>query len=119
MAKKNKAALTTFSESDKIIRGSYANQHELNKAIERFLDREPNPDDENEMEIEIEDGGMEDASQFTDEEKIFISKYTGAGGLAKKGASGKGLLYEYYTPDKVVKKMWALVQKYGYVSGPI
>lgn len=105
MAKKIKKGsvekTTEFSESEKIIHAAYKNQHELNQAIEKLLN------------LRVE------SQEFSDEEKIFLNKYSGAGGLAKKGASGKGLLYEYYTPDEVVRKMWALAQKYGYTAGPI
>lgn len=48
-----------------------------------------------------------------------IQQYTGAGGLAKAGASGRGLLYEYYTPYPVVEAMWSLVYRYGFKGGRI
>lgn len=53
-------------------------------------------------------------NQFTPEEIIFISRYTGMGNLQEFGAEGKGLFYEFYTPDEIVQKMWALAFKYGY-----
>ncbi len=104
MAKKKvkpAAMPTEYSESEKIIHGDYKDQHALNVAIERLIDMKG------------------DGREYSDEEKLFLNRYSGAGGLAKKGASGKGLLYEYYTPDELVKKMWALAQKYGYSIGPI
>lgn len=48
-----------------------------------------------------------------------IQEYTGAGGLAKQGATGRGLLYEYYTPYPIVEAMWALAYKYGFKGGKI
>lgn len=78
------------------------NQHELNKAIEQFI-------------AEKDESG----TGYTEEDKQYIAKYSGAGGLAKKGASGKGLLYEYFTDDAIVQKMWGLAFKYGYNGGAV
>lgn len=91
----------TFKKGGVLETVNYKNQYELNRAVEKLID---------------EKGESRD---YTDEEKLFLNKYTGSGGLAKKGASGKGLLYEYYTPDPIIQKMWALAQKYGYSGGPI
>ncbi len=96
-----KRQTTVGSLSAKIISAEYKNQYELNQAIEKL--------------ITLKGESMD----YSDEEKIFISKYTGSGGLAKKGASGKGLLYEYYTADPIVRKMWALCFKHGYTGGPV
>lgn len=48
-----------------------------------------------------------------------IQRYTGAGGLAKAGATGRGLLYEYYTPIPIVEAMWSLAYKHGFKGGKI
>ncbi|MCB9448660.1 MAG: N-6 DNA methylase [Flavobacteriales bacterium] len=77
-------------------------QHDLNKSVEEFIEQK-----------DKEDGN------YTAEDKAFISRYTGSGGLIKQGAKGKGVLYEYYTPDEIVKRMWALANKYGYNGGDI
>jgi uncharacterized protein YqiB (DUF1249 family) len=77
-------------------------QHELNKEIEAFIDEK---DKKGESILGLD--------------RVFISQYTGSGGLIKEGASGRGVLYEYYTPDEVVKKMWGLAYKYGYDGGSI
>lgn len=58
-------------------------------------------------------------NNFTKEELDFIAQYTGNGGLEKYGATGKGLLHEYYTPHELIQKMWALALKYGYNGGKI
>lgn len=58
-------------------------------------------------------------NDFTPDELNYISQYTGMGGLEKYGAKGEGLLYEYYTPNVLVKKMWALAIKYGFGGGKI
>ncbi len=76
----------------------YKNPYEVNRAIEALLDSKEN--------------------DFTPNEIEFISNYSGYGGLEKQGSFSdeelKGLLYEYFTPDAVVKKMWALAYKYGF-----
>lgn len=79
---------------------SYENPFTLNKAIEELID-ELTP------------------QSITPEQKTFISYYSGYGGLEKFGATGKGLLYEYFTPTDIVKKMWGLAYKHGYKGGPL
>jgi ribosomal protein S18 acetylase RimI-like enzyme len=79
---------------------SYKNPYEINKAIEKLLDQKG------------------DSDNYSNDELEFISYYSGYGGLEKFGKVGnerlKTLIYEFYTPDAVVKKMWALAYKYGY-----
>jgi len=91
-----KPALT---EKPTTIQGKYKNAYELNKAIEAFLDQ------------------ITEETALTAEQKVFISYYSGYGGLDKFGATGKGILYEYYTPAMVIKKMWGLAYEYGYKGG--
>lgn len=83
-----------------LITADYENAYELNKAIEKVIDIM------HEKNIEP-----------TAEVKQFISGYSGMGGLAEFGAEGKGLLYEYYTPDKIIERMWGLAYKHGYKEG--
>jgi uncharacterized protein YqiB (DUF1249 family) len=77
-------------------------QYELNKEIEALIEKKD-----------------KEGSSFNEEEKNYIRQYTGSGGLIKEGATGRGVLYEYYTPDEVVKKMWGLAYKYGYDGGSV
>ena len=77
-------------------------QHDLNKDIESFIDKKD-----------------KDGSYYNEEEKNYIRQYTGSGGLIKEGAAGRGVLYEYYTPELVVKKMWEMAYHYGYDGGSI
>jgi|GEM_PF-807845 len=84
------------SEHRGIIEKEYKNQVELNKAIEDFVNSEE----------------YKKYDKLPKEIKDFLKKYSGAGGLEKQGASGRGLLSEYYTPDNVVKKMWGIVRQY-------
>jgi hypothetical protein len=80
----------------------YDNQYQLNKGIEEFMTNK----------------GAE-PSTYSAEEKAFIKKYSGYGGLSKFGTAGKGAFFEYYTPTPVIRKMWALAYKYGYKGGSI
>lgn len=96
----NKEMITEQTEEIKTDIESYKNPYEVNKAIERLLDQKG------------------DSDNYSSKELEFISYYSGYGGLEKFGEIGmermKGLMYEFYTPDAVVKKMWALAYKYGY-----
>ena len=49
----------------------------------------------------------------------FINLYEGSGGQGSKGATGEGLLYEFYTPDYVVDLMWELALRHGYEGGTV
>lgn len=98
--KKGSLIKTTKDENKK--RSLTVTQYELNKEIEAFIDKRD-----------------KEKATFDEEEKNHISQYTGSGGLIKEGAQGRGVLYEYYTPDEVVKKMWGLARKYGYSGGRI
>jgi len=66
--------------------------------------------------IERKDAAGETYSQA---DKDFIASYEGAGGLARKGASGQGLLHEFYTPEWLCSKMWELARFHGYQGGAI
>lgn len=80
----------------------YKNQYLLNKAIEALLtEKGTNHED------------------YSSDEKSFIRKYSGYGGLDQYGKTGKGGLFEYYTPQNIIAKMWALAYKYGYNNGPV
>jgi|GEM_PF-833160 hypothetical protein len=76
--------------------------HELNVMIEDFIVEK---DHENHV--------------YSEEDKNYLKQYTGGGGLIKQGATGKGILYEYFTPDEIVQKMWGLAIKYGYTNGDV
>ncbi|MEY3412282.1 MAG: putative adenine-specific methylase, partial [Bacteroidota bacterium] len=58
------------------------NQHTLNKEIEELIRKK--------------DLGNE---KYSVKDIAFIQHYEGSGGQGKKGASGEGILYEFYTPD--------------------
>jgi type I restriction-modification system DNA methylase subunit len=73
------------------------NQFILNKQIETF--------------IREKDSKKESYSQ---DDIAFIQQYEGSGGQGNKGASGEGVLYEFFTPDYIVELMWELAYKYGF-----
>lgn len=75
------------------------NQHELNIQITELIQKK---DKKGEV--------------YTESEKEFISQYEGSGGLGAKGATGEGVLYEFYTPDYICELMWKLAYKYGYTG---
>lgn len=80
---------------------AYSNPFEVNKAIEELLDSRKDFK----------------STDFTYEEKVFLKYYSGYGGLEKFGATGSGLLFEYYTPSIIAEKMWGLAYKFGYTGG--
>ena len=51
--------------------------------------------------------------EITDADRELLRRYEGGGGLDEKGASTHGTLYEFYTPQKVVDKVWSLVDKFN------
>ena len=94
-----------ISQKDKeIIEKEYKNQHELNKAIEDYINNEEYR----------KYAGSVNMPQVV---KNWLKKYAGAGGLEKQGAEGKGLLSEYYTPQNIVNKMWDLTAQYVNTDG--
>lgn len=94
-----------ISPKDKeLIEKDYKNQHKLNKAIEDYI---------NNGEYKKYPGSV----RMPQEIKDWLRKYTGAGGLEKQGAEGKGLLSEFYTPKNIVNKMWDLAAQYVNIDG--
>jgi len=74
---------------------------ELNRQIERLIDEK-----------------QASEKDYTPEEKELLKSYTGWGGL-DKGSPDAGMLYEYYTPDPIVERMWALAYQHGYNGGDV
>lgn len=94
-----------ISSSDKeLIEKEYKNQHELNLAIENYI---------NNGEYKKYQGSI----RMPQAVKDWLKKYAGAGGLEKQGAEGKGLLSEYYTPQNIVNKMWEMTAQYINTDG--
>jgi type I restriction-modification system DNA methylase subunit len=76
------------------------NQFELNKQIQQLILKK---DKAGEM--------------YSFDEKKFIAQYEGSGGQGSKGATGEGVLYEFFTPDFVCELMWKLAFRYGFKAG--
>jgi hypothetical protein len=73
------------------------NQFELNNQIEVFILKK------------------DKASQaYGLDDKNFIAQYEGSGGQGSKGATGEGVLYEFFTPDYICELMWKLAYRYGF-----
>jgi len=49
-------------------------------------------------------------NDYTEDDRLLMSAYSGAGGKEAVGGEGAGLLNEYYTPQIVIDKMWALAK---------
>lgn len=79
--------------------------YQINKAIEILIDAKgENPD------------------SYTSDEKQYLRKYSGYGGIKSESltaAEAKGSFSEFYTPDAIVRKIWALAYKYGFLGGTI
>lgn len=57
--------------------------------------------------------------EYSKAELEFISAYRGSGGQAPRGATGTGVLYEFYTPTEVAGFMWELARHYGFSGGSV
>jgi hypothetical protein len=94
------ATLTRLTDYEILIeKNAFKNQYEVNQFIELMIDEK----------------GM-DNNLYTTIEQSFLQRYSGMGGLQKYGATGKGILWEYYTPKNVADIMWQLAYKYKSVS---
>ena len=76
------------------------NQFELNKQIQQLI-------------LKKDKAG----ETYSFDEKKFIAQYEGSGGQGSKGATGEGVLYEFFTPDFVCELMWKLAFRYGFKAG--
>jgi type I restriction-modification system DNA methylase subunit len=73
------------------------NQFELNNKIEALIKKKDAAGD-----------------SYSQSDRDFIAQYEGSGGQGSKGASGEGVLYEFYTPEKICELMWLLAYRYGF-----
>ncbi len=78
--------------------------YEINKQIEKLLQEKGN-------------------GPYSPEEKAFLAKFSGYGGLHEymplEERKDTKILYEFFTPVKIVQTMWGLAYKYGYKGGPV
>lgn len=78
------------------------NQHQINKDIELFITQK---DSRHET--------------YSKSDVDYIQQYEGSGGQGKHGATGQGLLYEFYTPAYICEFMYEFAKKYGYDGGTV
>lgn len=68
----------------------------------------------------IDEKGV-DPNSYTFEEKQYLRQYSGYGGIDVEEFSSveeaKKAMTEFYTPDTIIRKMWALAYKYGFKDG--
>lgn len=62
---------------------------------------------------------LDSQTKFNQVQLRYLRNYTGSGGKAKDGATGEGILYEFYTPDWVAQLMWEIAQAHGYEGGNV
>lgn len=62
---------------------------------------------------------METGEVWAQSELDEIQKYSGAGGLSMEEATDAGRLHEFYTPDAIISRMWALAYQYGFTGGRV
>lgn len=77
--------------------------YEINKEIESLIDSK---------------GDIPD--NYTADEKQYLRQYSGYGGIKSESLTveeAKGSFSEFYTPDPIIRKMWALAYKYGFQNG--
>lgn len=92
-----------IKKTQDITGGIYKNQYEVNKAIERLID-------------------ADFPVIYTPDVIEFIQRYSGYGGLGdymdkeKDADLIKGTLFEYFTPEPILRKMWGLAYKYGFTE---
>lgn len=56
---------------------------------------------------------------YSKDEISYIRQYSGSGGKGSQGATGKGILHEYYTPELISENMWKLAHHYGFGGGTV
>ncbi len=57
-------------------------------------------------------------TKYSFEDLELLKQYSGYGG-SKLSEVNRGLLYEYYTPDEIIKFMWGFAYKHGYTTGAV
>lgn len=52
-------------------------------------------------------------NEITNEDKLLLAQYEGAGGLNEENRTISGILNEFYTPNNLVEKVWQVVDTYA------
>jgi type I restriction-modification system DNA methylase subunit len=56
---------------------------------------------------------------WNEEDLNYMQQYAGGGGLNMDESTDEGVLHEFYTPDGMIQRMWALAYQYGFTHGKI
>ena len=56
---------------------------------------------------------------LSNQQRLTVEKYEGRGNIYGTGKVDEGLVHQFYTPYIIVKKMWDLVQHYGFNGGNV
>jgi hypothetical protein len=70
------------------------NKHQNNNSIRKYIEK------------------INTGTKLSIESKNHIKEYSGSGGLWQQGATGQGILSEYYTPKEIVDFAWNLARKH-------
>lgn len=62
---------------------------------------------------------LDSKSAFTESELKYMMNYSGSGGKGKQGATGEGVLYEFFTPEWVAALMWEIALAHGFMGGNV
>jgi hypothetical protein len=101
-----------FPKNDKSQDGKYGSvksepqksDYQKNKEIEQLIDQKG-----------------DDPNNYLFSEKQFLREYSGYGGIDVEEfgsiEEAKKALTEFYTPDAIIRKMWALAYKFGFKDG--
>lgn len=89
------------------------------KAVEHNIPVQKTAREQVEINNEVEALIAEGKSEYSEAEKELMKQYSGAGGLERAGAEGRGLLDEYYTPKPIVDFMWKTVKDLGINKRPL
>lgn len=99
-----KGAIINMEKYQEVLKkNTHQAQYNINQEIEALIDK---------------NGDNQD--NYTSEEKNSLRFYSGYGGLVSEDITleqAKQSFTEYYTPDLIVQKMWALAYKYGFKDG--
>lgn len=114
LSKEDKQKLTeekvALTKDEAAIEDAFVNKWRK-KIVENNVPVQVTAKEQVEINKEIEALVAENKQEYSEAEKALMKQYSGAGGLEKAGAEGRGLLDEYYTPKPIVDFMWKKVNE--------
>lgn len=120
-------SLFSETESLKILQQMAAESNEAPKEGAQFKAKQPKeapkanpPKQSGKFNVNQEIERLLDSqTAFSEAQLQYLKNYSGSGGKAKDGATGEGLLYEFYTPDQIAALMWEIAVAHGYDGGNV